>query len=392
MSWITNNYSSKGNIFHNHMCEAVYLNFASVVKLADAIVSPNFTIGDLFADESEYLSHLIWLPFKPKVSRDGTLGIGNHTFSDIPASFIDASGSLYDLGEKYITRYFNNFADYNGYTRINIYLPFYGFVEINPNDVIGKYIQFRLSMNYQTGQGTYIIGVTEESVINANKPYYTDGQDDYTRIIATYVVQMGQAIPIGKTNAANITRNLTMGLVKSAATLGSFALGSSMGAFVSSSTNKGSVKTIVNTRKTNPKTGRLKTVKSTSYETAKNLSYTTDRTGYHTYLAATDIFDNSIQTLNACHFGISMDKPSDAIGLIDCDTSIRIIIYRPKLKDADSSYGKLYGFPLGEVKKISDCSGYTEISATHIEGVGFESITEAERNMLIEALGEGVIV
>ena len=49
-----------------------------------------------------------------------------------------------------ILKYFNNFADYNGYTKIQVYLPFFGFIDVNPNDVIGKVIKIGANITSAT--------------------------------------------------------------------------------------------------------------------------------------------------------------------------------------------------------------------------------------------------
>ena len=50
------------------------------------------------------------------------------------------------------------------------------------------------------------------------------------------------------------------------------------------------------------------------------------------------------------------------------------------------------GRPLGEIRKLSNISGYTEISKVHIEGDLFSQATEEEINMLYNEIFSGIIL
>ena len=92
------------------------------------------------------------------------------------------------------------------------------------------------------------------------------------------------------------------------------------------------------------------------------------------------------------HIGGSSDTVNNPNLLSNGCESVKVIIYRPKMQDVDADYNHLYGKPLGEVRTLSELSGYTEIGEVHIDGEDFASATETEMAMLQEALLNGVIL
>lgn len=87
-----------------------------------------------------------------------------------------------------ISRRFNNFLDYNPYTRIEIDLPFSSPVELNPVDVYGYTIEVYYIPDFNTGKATIYI------------------QND-DRILYTGTATISVDIPLGNTNAVENLRN-----------------------------------------------------------------------------------------------------------------------------------------------------------------------------------------
>ena len=104
-------------------------------------------------------------------------------------------GSYYKhMGTYKIPRKYNNFLDFSPYTKLEIYLPFVGIVALDTNLVMGKEIRIFLSMDFDTGIGTYWI-------IRHN----VDGNDD---LIQSFNAQMGFDIPLGSSNANDNARSM----------------------------------------------------------------------------------------------------------------------------------------------------------------------------------------
>ena len=282
------------------------------------------------------------------------------------------------MGELLIEPHFNNFADYDGYSKMEVWLPFLGTVDVSLNDVIGKYLKFRLGVDYTSGQGTWYICVGDNPT-NATSIFVdVSGVDD--RILSTHTCQIAMEIPIGTTNTANVYRNLIMGAVKGVSTALSSYTVSKLGATGGTSTTKE-----VKTRR-NKKTGRQYKFSTRTVESVF------DASNYQYGNAIVGAFECATDSLNNMHIGASTDRSNNPASMFNACNSIKVIRYYPKLITTDENYGRLYGYPLGQTKVLSTLSGYTEISNIHIEGEGFKSATQKEILMLKEALSDGIIL
>lgn len=361
----------------------------NLVNLVNFLISPP-VLPSLFVTPRDWLTSLAIFPFNVNV------GIENITSAPLRVGGIIAkkqggddsdivnvencySIRVFNLGEYKITPYFNNFADYNGYTKIQLYLPLFGFVDVNPNDVMNKYIQIRMTVDVFNGMGVYYIGVSTNSIPLSTNGVQSD-DTDIERILSTYSFQLGYNIPIGSTDAPQVYRNIIGGAIKAGAiATGAFAI-SSLGATGGTSTSK----TVTTAR--NPKTGRQIT-KGTATTTK-----TYDGSNYQFGRAVTECFDYGAQALNSMHISTQSDRVNNPATLSYASESVHIIIQRPKLKDIDANYRHLYGVPLGQVKQLSELSGYTEITNIHLEDVGFDTATQEEMMMIMQELSNGIIL
>lgn len=400
MAWLENNFADRLGALETIVSRTAIIPADDAAEtestlryLRRLILNPTeLGLAGLFAKATDFISRLMYVPFKPTTSGDkksllivptgGSSAINTH----IPIQNIDYDKQLYTLGEYKIERYFNNFADYNGYTKIDIYLPFFGYVSVNPNDVLDKYIQIRLGFDLLSGQGTYYICVSDDSVNSdyATNPIAND-IDFNSRILSTHTCMLCSEIPLGSTNAGDIMRNLLLGSVKVAGTALAYKSAQSSGAFVS----KTKTKTVTTIKKKNASTGdRLRMVG----RRIKERESSNDRSQIEAYRMKSDCFGTAMSALSSMHLEASSDKPNGMMSMADGSMKAHIIIYRPRLKDSGLRYGHFYGYPVGEIKHLAEISGYTEISSIHLEGLGLNTITETEKDLLAEELSNGVIL
>ena len=356
------------------------LNYEGLDSLANLILNPN-PLESFFSKPDDWISTVMVYPFNIPLGRNGTsqgkLQLGLYD-TNIDCYDLHLVSEMYEMGEILIQPHFNNFADYDGYSKMEVWLPFLGAVDISLNDVIGKYLKFRLGVDYISGQGIWYICVGNEPT-NATSIYVDllEGAND--RILSTHTCQLGMQLPIGTTNTASVYRNLIMGAVKGVSTaLSSYAI-SSLGASGGKAVTK-EVKT-----RLNQKTGN-KLITDRTQETKY------DSSNYQFGKSITTCFDYATDSLNNMHISASTDRSNNPTTMINTCKSIKVIRYYPKLITTDENYGKLYGYPLGQTKVLSTLSGYTEISNIHIEGEGFKSATQKEILMLKEALSDGIIL
>lgn len=66
------------------------------------------------------------------------------------------------VGEFTIQRFFDSFLDYDPYTKIKLYLPFAGVIDLNPSDVIGRRISIDSGIDWISGNIVYNVLVEGE--------------------------------------------------------------------------------------------------------------------------------------------------------------------------------------------------------------------------------------
>lgn len=371
------------------------LTFGDVADLANYIISPP-VLPSLFQSPNDWLTSLTYFPFDVSYGSGfsrSKLMIGIDK-TDIGCTEINEALTWYNLGEFYIDRNFNNFADYTGYTKIQVWLPFLGFVDVNPNDVLGKYLEFALSVDVNTGQSVYYIGVSDTSITPLETlPKFAGSLFENTRILSTHSCQLGVQIPIGATNSANTYRNIVMGAVKAiGVATGAYAAGA-MGAGVTTSKTT----TVTNTKgsftRSSPKTGRmLKQPGTWDKQNVLTSDRVVDKTPYLKGKAVSEIFNSSSQALASMSVGATTDNVNNPALLFNGSNSIKVVIYTPKMQPTDDDYNHIYGKPLGQIKTLSTLTGYTEIGDVHLNGAEFGSATQKELSMLQDALLSGIIL
>lgn len=382
------------------MLQCVILEEIGVNRLSQALSTPN-TSQIFFGDYKNWLSSLIYFPIKlhlnsaiaKQLTLDGTpVTIGSGVVGDVPCyDYVNNFKCGFTLGEYYVKPKFNDFRDYEPYTSFRIYLPYYGNIELPCNEIMGKYLQFRLTIDPFTGQAVYYICTTKNSISWSNAPYRcataptTDFfiDDTNSKIIGIYNFQLGAQIPISSTGSIDVARNLTMGALRLTASLASSGISEAIGAYqtVTTTTDK-TVKT-----KRNPKTGRQ--IKSST--TSRTRESVTDYGSYQKGYRVNECFSTAVQALSSLALSPTSDKPNNLlVNNIGCE-SIKIIRKTAKFVDTGAGYAKLYGYPVGSVYKLSDLSGYTVISSCHLDGEGFTGTLE-EKLMIEEALADGIIL
>lgn len=383
-----------------NMLQAVCLNLTNVDILAEAISTPNAqTI--FFGAYENWLSSLVFFPINfikdltkiQYVKLDGNVIAGKGAKRVRGVSYEDQFKSGFTLGEYFVKPKFNDFRDYEPYTSFRIYLPYYGNIELPCNEIMNKWLQFRLAVDPFTGQAVYYICTTNNSVPwNKDNPYRISGAnaitpygiyDRQSKIIGVYNFQLGAVIPISSTGSVDVARNLTMGAIRLGAALASSGISEAIGAYqtVSTVTDKTVRKTF---NKKNPQ-GK------TDWTRERERRTVSDSSQHQKAVRMNECFSTAAQALASLALSPTSDKPNNLlVNNIGCE-SIKIIRKTARFVDTGTGYAKLYGYPVGTVYKLSDLSGYTVISSCHLDGSGFTGTLE-EKLMIEEALGDGIIL
>lgn len=269
--------------------------------------------------------------------------IGGKTYQPAGNDYLDGVdlqknrrlSKLYKIGTKQIERITNDFFDFAPYTKISVYLPYLKWIELNADEVMGKYLTFYMQIDFYNGQITYYI-TRKNTTSDTDEIYVTECSG-----------QLGIDVPIGSTNASEIAKNmlaLSFQTGISALTLGASGLvkgvaGGMLG-----------VKAI----------GQLGNVGS-------NLLNQLQKHG---------------------------NKPASLQGALTNLRSPTSIIILREYVDAiaiDSDYKHLVGLPMNEASLLSSLTGYTEVGVIHFNPMN-ENIYQDEINEIIDLLQKGVIL
>ena len=337
----------------------------------------------IFGDYTKWCSSLQFYPFKINISNTTyKLSVGG-----VQSSKIFCNGLIpvkaefgYTLGQIYYPAP-SSYLDYEPFTKVEVWLPFYGFTELRIADIAGKYIQFRLYIDFHSGSAQYVIGVTDNALEFTDLPFAISVDDTNTRIIGTCVFQLGYTIPLGSTGLADTVRNLTMAGIKAAA---SFATGAIVGGITGGAQTS---KTITTTTSKNAEGKQITAERESTTTTEHDSNYNTvERIGTTMKTA-----QNVLESLNVRP---SVDRSNNTI--INGSTCTSIVIVKRKVKPSvditTQEFRHLYGLPVGNVKQINTVHGYTEISAINFEGTGFGNATNKELAMLEDMVSRGIIL
>lgn len=125
---------------------------------------------------------------------------------------------LISLGEYTFTRATNDFRDYAPYTSIELYLPYIGFVDLDPGIVQGEKIAIDYAVDLYSGKCTAYLSVV-----------HTEGGSDVKKVFMVRDGQIGFQVQIAGGSGADIARKITstsigaVGAVVGAATGGAAA-------------------------------------------------------------------------------------------------------------------------------------------------------------------------
>lgn len=142
---------------------------ATLASLAAFLWSAN-TIFDmnnfkkLYSDPSECLIGLSIVPCVPTATGTKDIMFGNID-TDIACTYYTKQWVEVDCGSLYIKTIANSFMDYSPYVKIQLFLPYIGFVSLDPDEVMGKTISVVYHVDIVSGDLVAFISATGKGVI-----------------------------------------------------------------------------------------------------------------------------------------------------------------------------------------------------------------------------------
>ena len=393
-SWI----DTEAPIYINDGFNALIVNDTNYNNLTEFLLrNPSFS--SLWTNISDWLNSILYFPcdlnqvYNNYITPNYVFSYGGFSEQYMPGRtegmYVTCkkplcTSKVYNLGSFHYTPYSNDFTDYNGFTRLMLWLPYLGFVNINPNDVINKYIRIRLKIDIFSGEGIYYITTSDHPAEDptTTKILDLDIYDNNSRIIATYKCRIGFSIPIGRSNSSELTRNALLAGLNIAGYAAGLNAPPRLTSVSYSHTEDNSA-----VYRRNPKTHRKYLFGSKQDESeASRESYSMS------HVDANNCFDVASDTLSLMHGNVTAGVVDDVLNMMNASQRIRLIRFRPKYIETDSQYNHIYGKPNGTIQKLGEIWGYTEISSVHIEGANLATISGEELSLLENEIKSGIIL
>lgn len=252
-----------------------------------------------------------------------------------------------------------NFLDYEPYTKLHLYVPFFGYIELQTTAVMNKQIQLRLSVDFITGVGTLYITT---SIVNGET-----GQNKFT-IIDIKTAQLGTDLPLGTTN---------MNEMKIAQQQKGWNTG------IEVFMNLLSTAMIYGMAPINPATGGI--VAGAKMAVGLGLAK-----GVGTALQG--IVDYNFLGKTPITTTIKGNTSGSGFSNFTAPKGIYILRETVDPYNTPSDYKKYIGRPLEKNKKLSSLYGFTKVGSVHIQGNEFAKATEEEKEAIEDVLKSGVIL
>lgn len=198
--------TGSGQGTHNVLTTTYVSNATRLQSLGDFLWSSSFLDNILLVNNNpiENVISVKMFPFTLPTGAESTIVLGN-VDTEVPTNKLPDNYNYYHVyGSISVPSYYNNFMDYAPYTRILLYLPFYGTLELDNSLVIDRTLKIAYIVDVVTGACTIDI-YANDSLIN---------------VISC---QVGIDIPITSSNRAQVESAILSNTLTSAvsgATLG----------------------------------------------------------------------------------------------------------------------------------------------------------------------------
>lgn len=320
-------------------------------------------VSILFNNPSECIVNLILLPLPVRAAAGVTLTringilIGTGDIAISTDAIVETKYLDYEMGTFHITSKYNNFLDYPPYTSIELYLPFYGYLELEPSLVLNKYCQVRYVIDY-------ITGICLIKIIDLTMP---------SHIIYTVNCQVGIQINLSNTGVTQKLQKIaTIGL-NVASNVISFAAATKSNKLVGKVTrSEGSTK------------------EYTKFKARVNAERTSRIANFISETTADSVaaMQNHISSGNSSSEIIewsNFDKISDN------ELELKIWWRIKRLSPITiENYNRLVGKPAAIYGQIRKFIGYTEVGACHLEKLGY--CLNDEVSMIDNELKNGILI
>lgn len=311
----------------------------------------------LFNNPNEAFISAVLLPFTVPNSayKPDKIHLGNGVTTDVGQLIVDTKYLTYNIGSFRILPKYNNFLDYSPYTTVELYLPFYGFLELDTNIIMNKICNIIYVVDYVSGVAT--IKIMSES-----------------QILYSVNCQVGVQISLSRTNITEKLQNMATLAISVAANVISYGAASKIAA--------------ANAPRKMFSNGK-KTKAYQQYEEIRKAENVRDITNIiaETTSGIVSGMQNHISSGSASTEIIEWEK---FVG-DDGNKSMRIWWRIRRIVPINiDNYNRLVGKPTAKYGKLNTFKGYTEVGAYH--SYGFNDCVSNEKDMIDDILRNGFII
>ena len=362
---------------------------SGMLDLSKALVRTDLldiAAGGIFKnDPAQYIVGIRWYyGLKPAIDQIKSTKIYDIAEGPITVTSDEAQGIVY-LHAHYATTefvewhtsklnvpaHFNNYLDFM--SNYKLYLPYYGFIDIDPNDIVGGTIQVFYNINLFSGATTITISCKNSRNGNAETKYYS--------ISCT----VGHEIPFG----AEMTKGFLQRSAETALMSAKFAMTYGGGAMAASAMQNinatNSTISNLNSQMTKDNKSEIKAQTSalrenvSKYQQQHNVAGALQREG-----ELAGMISGVVQSPTRSN------ALNNETGDLD-ELHPYLLITRPVSVEPES-YENYVGLPSSAAVTLNTCSGFTQIAAVAPESISLNVNTprENEMNEIISLLQAGV--
>lgn len=178
---------------------------ASVNTLGAWLWSSNFIdqLLKLFSDPMQAIIGLHKIFATPAISGTGNIVVG-YLDSGVSANLVSNQYTTVDCGSVNCFEYFGNVFDYSPHTRIHLYLPFIGIVELNCADVMRGVVSVRYTVDVITGACLAEVSISRDAAGGVIYTYSGDCAVRYPVSSGSYMSIVGGILSIAGGIAATV--------------------------------------------------------------------------------------------------------------------------------------------------------------------------------------------
>jgi len=198
-----------------HTC----MDYATVSEFLQKILSgaiTNYALANFVQNDSDYIAGVKFFPIDVSKFLSSSVTGNNIVIGKSLCPTTNAVKQVVQwknylkLFSVTFSRYFGNFLDFEPYTRLKVYVPYFGFIEIPTDYAYKGTLDFYASVDFSTGNATVYV-------------YYSN------YMVTSKTAKISIDVPIGKTNAEEQQRNKVLHGLQAGIAGGVIALGVASG-------------------------------------------------------------------------------------------------------------------------------------------------------------------